>query len=75
MIKLRLMWSKRIKRRVQTSSSQWIKAVTARKRNINTTGAILEVIKLVKYPSVAAAAPFPVRYATKYFTTQPPITQ
>ena len=39
------------------------------------TGESALLIKPVKYSSPAAAVTSPVRKVTKYFTTQPPITQ
>ena len=51
------------------------KSMSSMKISMKMMGSYCPVMNVVKYPSCAASAPCPVRNATKYFTTQPPITQ
>ena len=49
--------------------------VTNAKKTVYIIGSYCAVMNAPKYPSVDALTLSPVRYATKYFITQPPITQ
>ena len=49
--------------------------VAARNTRNQRIGLPIPVMKPVKYPSAAAAAPAPVRKSARYLSTQPPITQ